>query len=155
MTSLNMNGFSITALELDPKEGNMVLDLLDQHTSAPAWPRTYSCDLEPTSLLAQTFAEATKRLVIQSANEYLAFKDSSHAKILKLTVKTIFQDLITAKQYLNELDSECGDGDCGNSLAKVAEAIQKFVDDDRNNGVFDYPHQVFNSTILFIFFIFH
>lgn len=142
MTSLNMNGFSISALELGSGDSQVVIDLLDQYTNAPAWPKTYSCDLDTTSTQPPLSDIKNKSFTSESKNEYFKYNEISNAELLKLCLKTIAQDLITAKQYLNELDSGCGDGDCGNSLAKVSGVIQDYVNNDENQEIFNYPHKV-------------
>ena len=47
MTSLNMNGFSITVLRLRDSHKEEILDLLDSPTNAPGWIKSHVQDLKP------------------------------------------------------------------------------------------------------------
>lgn len=145
MTSLNMNGFSLSVLELNTHNYQMTIDLLDQFTNAPAWPKTYARDLD--SLVAIQPSPVVKHTlsiqVVPNNESFIEINDSSNANMFKMCVKTIAEDLKTAKGFLNQLDSVCGDGDCGNSLAKVSELILETSDQEFN---FYYPHQVTQNS---------
>ncbi|MEP6467340.1 MAG: hypothetical protein ABJB05_13605, partial [Parafilimonas sp.] len=52
------------------------------------------------------------------------------------TLKTICQDLISQQDALNELDTQCGDGDCGYSLAQLSAKILSSL--DKGDFNFDY-----------------
>lgn len=160
MTSLNMNGFSISVLDLAAsaeQDHQLVLNLLDQHTNAPAWPKIYSCDLDSVSFneLSTSASSVNKKGSSKSTATdelYFKFDDKSNVDLFMICLRNIADGVLTAKDYLNELDSECGDGDCGNSLAKVCENILEQVDKD--TFIFSYPHQVGSNfhTLIYSFF---
>jgi dihydroxyacetone kinase len=137
MTSLNMNGFSLTAFSLDNDRGDTLLELLDASTSAPAWPRQCGRDVEQ---FEYTQAPAVSHVQASSQNlsKYVRFSSAASSELFKLTLRGISEDLIDARDGLNELDAACGDGDCGNSLARIGQAIL----DNESRFDFDYPHQV-------------
>ena len=139
MTSLNMNGFSLTILKLGA-DAESTLELLDQKTNAPAWPKTYAIDTDFTELctVEYSISESTNQAALTNENQYFSLNNSD---TLKFYLKTIAGEFASIKDYLNELDSGCGDGDCGNSLASAAEKIIKSINDN-NMFSFAYPHQV-------------
>jgi dihydroxyacetone kinase len=141
MTSLNMNGFSLTLFDLDSRIKDDVLRLLDQITSAPAWPKTYGHDLEQFEGLgvdSVSPATSSSNAVVSNDNYLLLRPDL--ADFFKSTLKSIAEDLTETRDYLNELDSGCGDGDCGSSLVKISEAILAAIESGKFQ--FEYPHQV-------------
>ena len=137
MTSLNMNGFSITLLMLEQENTDFILDLLDRKTLAPSWPKTYGKNLCELIYVSTCFKQETKGNDQDSRN--IRFETET-ARLCESILKKISQDLIKSTGILNKLDSECGDGDCGSSLSKIAEAILS----DINGSKFDfqYPHKV-------------
>ena len=138
MTSLNMNGFSVTLLSLESSVDN-VLSLLDADTSATAWQKNYGVDIGP---LKYTDAPENVKENKLEIDENKFFKLSTeNGDLFKNILMKICKDLINMKERLNELDMVCGDGDCGNSLSKISETILKDVDEGQFN--FEYPNQVF------------
>jgi dihydroxyacetone kinase len=146
MTSLNMNGFSITALYLkDSNKKDSILSLLDSQTSAPAWPLLYGSDVKSvehvkTNQKPESSYISFTSFIIKN-EDYVRFEDAKTAELLKFTLKTIAEDLITVREVLNDLDAKCGDGDCGSSLAKIGETILHELDSPQKFN-FQYPHQV-------------
>jgi triose/dihydroxyacetone kinase / FAD-AMP lyase (cyclizing) len=153
MTSLNMKGFSVTILEIDndDKHATSLLDLLDANTTAPAWPRSFGQNVELFQYTSISDNKPQKSDQKISNEKYVSMHDLTKLNLdnfLRECLQTICLDLIALKDYLNELDASCGDGDCGNSLSKVSENILIIVN---NNQIdFDYPHQVLlNCSIAF------
>lgn len=142
MTSLNMNGFSITMLDLEETYGEFLLNLLDARSEAPAWPRNRGVDFSEIELLKGTFGTSVKVENQKNSENYLKFSyfDSSQSILLETSLKKISEGIIDLKDYLNKLDSVCGDGDCGNSLSNISETILKHIDEKKFH--FDQPHQV-------------
>lgn len=134
MTSLNMNGASLTLLFV---ENESILGLLDSKTQAPSWPKSFGSELKEFEYTA--FESAGVQQTVNN-DKYIKI-DEEASKTLELYLNTVCNDLILFTDYLNELDSGCGDGDCGSSLAKVCEAILKEANNKKFN--FEYPHQVF------------
>ena len=50
----------------------------------------------------------------------------SWAQILKKALEIAATDLISNADKINELDSGCGDGDCGSTLARLAKGLYLF-----------------------------
>ena len=66
-------------------------------------------------------------------------KSEARLKLFKVCLEFICSDL---KDFLNELDTTCGDGDCGNSLELVSVKILKNINDEKQFD-FNNPHQIF------------
>lgn len=142
MTSLNMNGFSVTVLGLEETHGESILNLLDAKTEAPEWPRNHGTNFKNFEYLKGSFGTSVREENSKKSDEYLKFSsyDARLSSLLKAYLKTICEDLIDLKDHLNQLDSVCGDGDCGNSMAGIGDKIQKHIEEKK--FIFDEPHQV-------------
>merc|ERR1712013_4679 len=74
------------------------------------------------------FKIAGARIPIKPEQEEVVVKGvklgSQGEKIVKTTLEKVTSTLISMEGRLNELDSGCGDGDCGSTLATGAKAIQ-------------------------------
>jgi dihydroxyacetone kinase len=141
MTSLNMNGFSLTILNLDKSNIDLLLNLLDAITTAPAWPKHYGIDLKPFEYTV--YGEEYSSNVYNLNNDnFIKFSDVKQilSEQTELTLRTICQDLIDFTDHLNKLDSECGDGDCGSTLANISRTILSDIDNKKFD--FNYPHRV-------------
>ena len=143
MTSLNMNGFSITILGLESIYGDLILNLLDARSEAPGWPRNRGVDFAEFELLKGSFGSSAKEENKKNSQNFLKFSafDSSLSALFEKNLKKISSGIIDLKDYLNTLDTVCGDGDCGNSLANMSETILHQIEGKKFN--FDQPHQVF------------
>ena len=121
MTSLNMNGFSITTLALDDTNSETILSLLDANTDAPSWPRSSGKDVEAFEYTSSPFTPRNSGQASSSFNResYVKFTSPEESEFFKQVLRTVSEDLINARDTLNELDAACGDGDCGNSLARI------------------------------------
>ena len=111
MTSLDMNGFSVSLLELDEVSRAGLLAQVSPAAWTPARPVAPLRIRELPSVLKQREFTATKdgamrRLVVGSAQCLLGLEDR-----------------------LNELDARVGDGDTGSTLAIGAKAILQSIDD--------------------------
>jgi hypothetical protein len=96
----DMNGFSTTLLYV---KNNDLLSLLDQHCLAPSWPKSCGYDLklfEYESILSNTSVKVEK----QEDNEnFIKFNDT---EAFKFVLKTICEDLIKLKDYLNQVTTK-------------------------------------------------
>jgi len=63
-------------------------------------------------------------------------------EILIGIIEAICKNLINAEQYLTELDSQIGDGDCGIGVRKGFEAVQKIIPELKNLDVQDILKKV-------------
>ena len=119
MTSLEMAGILTSLLKVtDHPEW---LSCLDAPTSAPAW----LCVLSSYSGAER---QTPARIPVKQEQEEMVVKGvkfGSHGeKIVKSSLEKVTSTLISMEGRLNELDSGCGDGDCGSTLATGAKAIQ-------------------------------
>ena len=119
MTSLEMAGILTSLLKVtDHPEW---LSCLDAPTSAPAWP----CVL---SSISGAERQTPARIPVKQEQEEMVVngvKLGSHGeKIVKSSLEKMTSTLISMEGRLNELDSGCGDGDCGSTMATGAKAIQ-------------------------------
>lgn len=114
MTSLEMCGVSLTLMKTDQE----TLRLFDAKTSAPAWPnlstapvsgRSFTVDPPPTS-----------------RPQDHAHTEGPLSPILGRVLDRVCSELLQIQDELNRLDRASGDGDCGNTHAQAARAIQEW-----------------------------
>lgn len=118
-TSLDMSGIQISILHLP--ENSEWLKYLDAPTDAAAWPgRPLSVPPEVKNNIVQD-REKTVEISGQEFNdeEFQVMTDC-----LMAAAKSLQQNEIK----LNQLDSGCGDGDCGSTLRRLADAIVKNIE---------------------------
>ena len=141
MTALNMNGFSLTLFIVKDQS---FLDLLDFKTNAASWPTSFGVDvnLNDTRVRSASLRVASAKVAQLDDSRYFSFQNSeSKINLFRTCLRYICMDLIDLKDYLNELDTTCGDGDCGNSLEMVSVKILSNISDEKLFN-FNYPHQV-------------
>lgn len=119
MTSLDMLGMQICLLRLDAENRDKWLRYLDCETNAPAWPGT---NLSLPSLFKPQKSESDieEHIVLQEKGLILRNEETL---IFKDCLTAASNAIITEEKHLNELDSGCGDGDCGSTLRRLAEGI--------------------------------
>uniref|UniRef100_A0A8C5B3G8 Triokinase/FMN cyclase n=1 Tax=Gadus morhua TaxID=8049 RepID=A0A8C5B3G8_GADMO len=104
MTSLEMAGVSLSLMRVDPE----VLRLFDAKTSAPAWPNLSS--VSTSSLWVCLFCSP-----------------GPLSPVMRSALQRISSALLDRQEELNALDRASGDGDCGNTHAQAARAIQEWL----------------------------
>ncbi|XP_038663446.1 triokinase/FMN cyclase isoform X1 [Scyliorhinus canicula] len=123
MTALEMGGTSLTLMHADSEQ----LKLLDSHTSAPGWPNagkhhlTRKCKVLNVPSLETEYTD--------TPSESGPFVDKARS-VLDM-ISTI---LLQMEEELNELDREAGDGDCGVTHARAAQAIKNLLTSDAVPG---------------------
>lgn len=105
MTALNMNGFSLSLIRLDPTREAALLAGVAPHAWVPATVRH-----EPI-LVAAPIAEASQTVV--------ASRDAATERY----VTAICEHLISLETELNRLDAKAGDGDTGSTVATGARSV--------------------------------
>jgi dihydroxyacetone kinase len=126
MTSLDMNGLSVTLLPIADHYNDDLLPLLDYHTNAPAWPHLSlvynpfvfhrpSRTIPYTSMLFHEMKE--KKIIPQIFVE----------KNILLYILKICENIIANEEILTRYDQICGDGDCGLLLRKGSEKITEMI----------------------------
>uniref|UniRef100_A0A8C4Z838 Triokinase/FMN cyclase n=1 Tax=Gadus morhua TaxID=8049 RepID=A0A8C4Z838_GADMO len=117
MTSLEMAGVSLSLMRVDPE----VLRLFDAKTSAPAWPNLSSVCV---SSRQYTVEPPALRTWAQGGD---AHSEGRSDMICVLSLQRISSALLDRQEELNALDRASGDGDCGNTHAQAARAIQEWL----------------------------
>lgn len=117
LTSLEMAGVSLTVFCLG--KNPTILNYLDADTCAPAWPRVERS--VPDINLQPVWMEC----VDNSENRgYMVPLAEDQIERLRICMTTVFNDLMEARDMLNALDREGGDGDCGTTIYRGAKAMQ-------------------------------
>ncbi|XP_059932986.1 triokinase/FMN cyclase [Gadus macrocephalus] len=117
MTSLEMAGVSLSLMRVDPE----VLRLFDAKTSAPAWPNLSSACV---SSRQYTVEAPALRTGAQGGN---APSEGPLSPVMRSALQRISSALLDRQEELNALDRASGDGDCGNTHAQAARAIQEWL----------------------------
>ncbi|KAK9312415.1 Dak1 domain-containing protein [Lipomyces starkeyi] len=119
MSSLDGPGFSITLLKASDK----ILEYLDAPTKAVGF--------TPGSVLT---ADSPSRVIVESANHETEYGHTNgHSKPIidpakfSSTVKLACEKVISAEPQITEYDTVVGDGDCGYTLKRAAEAVMFFL----------------------------
>ncbi|KAM9836777.1 triokinase/FMN cyclase isoform 2-T2 [Aulostomus maculatus] len=114
MTSLEMAGVSLTLMVASQE----TLRLFDARTSAPAWPNLSGSSTSGRHFL--TDPPAVRRQDVDSP-------EGPHSPILRQVLERVCSTLLDHQEELNSLDRAAGDGDCGNTHAQAARAIQEWL----------------------------
>ncbi|XP_034253977.1 PTS-dependent dihydroxyacetone kinase 1, dihydroxyacetone-binding subunit DhaK-like [Thrips palmi] len=117
MTSLETSGVQVSILRLTDADW---LRCLDAPSSAPAWPGRPS-SIPPTK--GSRSCESASQVKKEESKNLGPELEHSLAEILKSALEAAAMDLIHHADKMNELDSGCGDGDCGSTLARLAKAL--------------------------------
>ncbi|XP_054916869.1 triokinase/FMN cyclase-like isoform X1 [Poeciliopsis prolifica] len=118
MTSLEMAGVSLTLMKVNPE----TLRLFDTKTSAPAWPNLSTAAVSGRNCITSAPVMITRP------------QDDKHAKgplspVMHKVLNKICSTLLEKQEELNSLDRASGDGDCGNTHAQAARAVQEWLRD--------------------------
>ena len=114
LSALDMSGFSLSLLRLDPE----ILQYLDAPTDAPSWPGGGAVNATPT-MPADAAAERP---------DDAGVVPSAEGKAMQAAARRVAEALIAAEPRLTDLDSIAGDGDLGASLNRGGEAILALPD---------------------------
>ena len=110
MSALNMNGFSITALKLNPQFEEALLAKVEPE----AWIKAKKM-IEPQTIKSPQL------------DNLLAFKASENNEI-KAIITKIAETCIAIEHDINELDAKVGDGDAGATFAAASKTILSVID---------------------------
>ncbi|KAE9365252.1 dihydroxyacetone kinase [Stipitochalara longipes BDJ] len=148
-TSLNGPGFSITlcnlttAAEESKTSLSELMDLLGAETKAPAWP----------NVLSNTSTKATRKEIptvdIEKQTDVSSNEEIKvDPKLLDATIRLACERAIAAEPDLTKWDMVMGDGDCGEAVKGVSEAILKILDNGaaRSGSVFTVLHAIINAV---------
>uniref|UniRef100_A0A7N8WK67 Triokinase/FMN cyclase n=1 Tax=Mastacembelus armatus TaxID=205130 RepID=A0A7N8WK67_9TELE len=110
MTSLEMAGVSLTLVRANQE----TLRLFDARTTALAWPHLSN--------------------VCVTGCRYISDPPAMSTHVMRKTLERVCFTLLEKQEELNSLDRAAGDGDCGNTHAQAARAIQEWLQDHRVPG---------------------
>jgi len=119
MSAIDMNGFSVTVCALDD---DVRVSRLEAPCSCSAWPK--NARLTNANLLV---VEGPKGSEASTTVRAEAPKTPEGILALK-AIRKIADDLITVEGDLTKYDQAVGDGDCGTTVRKGAEALKKDAD---------------------------
>ncbi|MBN3295994.1 TKFC cyclase, partial [Amia calva] len=117
MTSLEMAGVSLTLLLANQE----TLRLFDSKTTAPAWPNISSVPLTGQIRTVKTSSQE------KTTEPEEMTKEGPHSALLRRVLDHVCVSLLARQEELNKLDRAAGDGDCGNTHARAARAIQEWL----------------------------
>lgn len=148
-TSLNGPGFSITLCNLTvaAKEGKTsveeLMDLLGAETKAPSWPNVLSNTSTKTARKGAPEIDLEKEVQIKSEEDIKV-----DPKLLKSTITLACERAIAAEPNLTKWDMVMGDGDCGETVKGVSEAILRILDNGgaRSGSVLHLLHVITNAV---------
>uniref|UniRef100_A0A8K9V9A6 Triokinase/FMN cyclase n=1 Tax=Oncorhynchus mykiss TaxID=8022 RepID=A0A8K9V9A6_ONCMY len=114
MTSLEMAGVSLSMMRADQE----ILRLFDAKTTASAWPNLSTVCISGTSYILDPPAKD--------------MQETSHTEgplsdVMRKALEAVCSSLLQRQEELNSLDRASGDGDCGNTHAQAAKAIQEWL----------------------------
>jgi dihydroxyacetone kinase len=117
MSSLDMPGFSVTALRLPETDADTILAGIDAPSSAPGWRPATKPVLKPEP----TPASAAKAEKAEASG--LTASD-----VFIKAIRAGCEDVIAAEPDITRYDVIAGDGDCGLTLKAGGEAIVSAID---------------------------
>ncbi|KAM4713767.1 triokinase/FMN cyclase [Anableps anableps] len=118
MTSLEMAGVSLTLMRADRE----ILRLFDMKTSAPAWPNLSTAGVSGRSYI-------TEAPVMRTRPQDDKHSEGPLSPVMRKVLDRICSTLLEKQEELNSLDRAAGDGDCGNTHAQAARAVQEWLQD--------------------------
>ncbi|KAJ4948768.1 hypothetical protein JOQ06_020291 [Pogonophryne albipinna] len=118
MTSLEMVGVSLSVMTVDQE----TLRLFDAKTSAPAWPNLSSVCVSGRSFI-------TEAPEMSPHPQDHTHKEGPLSPVMRTALVKVCTTLLEKQEELNALDRASGDGDCGNTHAQAAKAIQEWLQD--------------------------
>ncbi|KAK3748750.1 hypothetical protein QZH41_015693 [Actinostola sp. cb2023] len=139
----NLGGTSYLELNIVAKAA---IQYLDSDTTAPSWPRS--------SYSSQTgFLRADKEPLefdfikddVQDEQKKPVEKLTDQGKLVFSVISKVMDAIVTAETMLNELDNLSGDGDCGTTLKRGAQAIKCALGSMDAPGI---PCNNINDTLL-------
>jgi triose/dihydroxyacetone kinase / FAD-AMP lyase (cyclizing) len=132
-----MPGISLTLLKINEKNEKELLESLDAPTISPIWPKETGKVDPKKEKIAPMFKE--------SKSISYELKETEESKFFKSVLKAMSQVAISQKDFLNDLDSKCGDGDMGSNFARGGEFISKEID---NLPLHDVAASIYEIALL-------
>uniref|UniRef100_A0A3Q3LZ58 Triokinase/FMN cyclase n=1 Tax=Mastacembelus armatus TaxID=205130 RepID=A0A3Q3LZ58_9TELE len=123
MTSLEMAGVSLTLVRANQE----TLRLFDARTTALAWPHLSNVCVTGCRYISDPPAMSTRP-------QDDSYSEGPLSHVMRKTLERVCFTLLEKQEELNSLDRAAGDGDCGNTHAQAARAIQEWLQDHRVPG---------------------
>jgi len=126
-TSLNAPGWSISLLNLSGISRKVdlpvstIYELLDADTTAPSWPRN---GYRPASEISHASAGVSTKTSTAAGGRGPKLDPS----ILDRALRTASERTITAEPDITKWDIQTGDGDCGEAVASMCNAVLSHLD---------------------------
>ncbi|KAM6460208.1 triokinase/FMN cyclase isoform 2-T2 [Liasis olivaceus] len=136
MTALEMAGVSLTILQVDEE----LLTLLDSDTTAIAWSKP----------VRMSVTGQKRERVVPKEKPKEERPDPARvptSPYTRLVLECVCSKMLSLQEQLNELDRAAGDGDCGNTHARAAIAIQNWLD---ARPLPEHPYQLFSSLAMLL-----
>ncbi|KAL2736072.1 triokinase/FMN cyclase-like [Vespula maculifrons] len=139
MTSLDSSGFQVSLLNLsvDPN----LIKYLDSLTLVPAWPKVLTAEMVGYEQTPDLESVIPTKYCMEYCNDNLSsikaegpMIDDRTGQVLLIIISFACEALIACTEQLNIMDEECGDGDCGTTLARGATAIKTAIKGNKING---------------------
>lgn len=162
---MNGPGFSITLCNLTTaaKESKTsvseLLDLLADETKAPSWPNVLSNTSTKADRTAAPEVDIEQRTQIPPEDDIkgkelyrykkqAANKFQVDPKLLDAAIRLGCERAIAAEPNLTKWDMVMGDGDCGEAVKGVSEALLKILDDGtaKSGSVFNILHAIIDAV---------
>jgi len=148
-TSLNGPGFSITLCNLttaakeSKTSASELLGLLGDETKAPSWPNVLSNTSTKVDRTAAPEVDIEKRTDISPEDDIKV-----DPKLLDATIRLACERAIAAEPNLTKWDMVMGDGDCGEAVKGVSEAVLKILNDGTatSGSVFTILHAIIDAV---------
>ncbi|KAG0650063.1 Dihydroxyacetone kinase [Hyphodiscus hymeniophilus] len=147
-TSLNGPGFSITLCNLTAaaKESKTTVDelmgLLGAETKAPAWPNVLANSSTKEKRAAAPGIDISTQTKI--GDEDIKIDPA----ILEASIRLACERAVESEPDLTKWDMEMGDGDCGEGVKGVSEAILKILDSGaaKTGSVFEILYKIIDAV---------
>jgi dihydroxyacetone kinase len=148
-TSLNGPGFSITLCNLttaakESKTGvEELMGLLGAETKAPAWPNVLANSSTKVNRKKAPGIDIEKRAEVEDDKDI-----KINSVLLDSSIRLACQRAIDAEPELTKWDMEMGDGDCGEAVKGVSEAILKLLDEGaaKTGSVFTMLYKIIDAV---------
>ncbi|XP_011869124.1 PREDICTED: bifunctional ATP-dependent dihydroxyacetone kinase/FAD-AMP lyase (cyclizing)-like isoform X2 [Vollenhovia emeryi] len=122
MTSLNSVGIHVSLLKLTESHGDVLVECLDEETTAPCWP---GCAYSISSALTSVPSKDAEKRKMGKIGISLNARDQ---RLIESCLRDACAAIVEKEAYLNGLDRGCGDGDCGSTLKRFADGILSNLD---------------------------
>ncbi|TVY82179.1 Dihydroxyacetone kinase [Lachnellula suecica] len=148
-TSLNGPGFSITLcnLTIAAKESNTtvqeLLGLLADESKAPSWPNVLSNTSTKVDRTPAPEVDIEKQTQISPEDDIRV-----DPMLLDATIRLACERAILAEPNLTNWDMVMGDGDCGEAVKGVSEAVERILDAGtaKSGSVFTILHAIIDAV---------